>query len=158
MCRFLLTEDGDRPLLCNKGDIAAMCSQKNHLESRVLIVDDMASTRGLIKDMLRELGFKNVSMARNGREALQKVQDENADLVISDQLMDDMTGTELLEALRKDPKLADIPFIMVSAVRDAPAIDSALDLGVDDYIAKPISMGLLQRKISDVFRRRSATM
>ncbi len=135
-----------------------MCSQKNHLESRVLIVDDMASTRGLIKDMLRELGFKNVSMARNGREALQKVQDENADLVISDQLMDDMTGTELLEALRKDPKLADIPFIMVSAVRDAPAIDSALDLGVDDYIAKPISMGLLQRKISDVFRRRSATM
>jgi response regulator RpfG family c-di-GMP phosphodiesterase len=69
-----------------------------------------------------------------------------------------MTGTELLEALRKDPKLADIPFIMVSAVRDAPAIDSALDLGVDDYIAKPISMGLLQRKISDVFRRRSATV
>jgi two-component system chemotaxis response regulator CheY len=135
-----------------------MYPQKNQLDSRVLIVDDMASTRGLIKDMLRELGFTNVSMARNGREALQKVQDENADLVISDQLMDDMTGTELLEALRKDPKLADIPFIMVSAVRDAPAIDSALDLGVDDYIAKPISMGLLQRKISDVFRRRSATV
>lgn len=135
-----------------------MYSQKNHLDSKVLIVDDMASTRGLIKDMLRELGFTNVSMARNGREALQKVQDENADLVISDQLMDDMTGTELLEALRKDPRLADIPFIMVSAVRDAPAIDSALDLGVDDYIAKPISMGLLQRKISDVFRRRSATV
>ncbi len=135
-----------------------MYPQKNHLDSRVLIVDDMASTRGLIKDMLRELGFTNVSMARNGREALQKVQDENADLVISDQLMDDMTGTELLEALRNDPKLADIPFIMVSAVRDAPAIDSALDLGVDDYIAKPISMGLLQRKISDVFRRRSATV
>lgn len=135
-----------------------MYPQKNQLDSKVLIVDDMASTRGLIKDMLRELGFTNVSMARNGREALQKVQDENADLVISDQLMDDMTGTELLEALRKDPKLADIPFIMVSAVRDAPAIDSALDLGVDDYIAKPISMGLLQRKISDVFRRRSATV
>jgi two-component system chemotaxis response regulator CheY len=135
-----------------------MYPHKNHLDSKVLIVDDMASTRGLIKDMLRELGFTNVSMARNGREALQKVQEENADLVISDQLMDDMTGTELLEALRKDPKLADIPFIMVSAVRDAPAIDSALDLGVDDYIAKPISMGLLQRKISDVFRRRSATV
>jgi two-component system chemotaxis response regulator CheY len=148
----------DRAILCDKGDIPAMYPQKNQLDSKVLIVDDMASTRGLIKDMLRELGFTNVSMARNGREALQKVQDENADLVISDQLMDDMTGTELLEALRKDPKLADIPFIMVSAVRDAPAIDSALDLGVDDYIAKPISMGLLQRKISDVFRRRSATV
>lgn len=148
----------DRAILCDKGDTQAMYPQKNQLDSRVLIVDDMASTRGLIKDMLRELGFTNVSMARNGREALQKVQDENADLVISDQLMDDMTGTELLEALRKDPKLADIPFIMVSAVRDAPAIDSALDLGVDDYIAKPISMGLLQRKISDVFRRRSATV
>jgi len=135
-----------------------MYPQKNQLDSKVLIVDDMASTRGLIKDMLRELGFTNVSMARNGREALNKIQLENADLVISDQLMDDMTGTELLEALRKDPKMADIPFIMVSAVRDAPAIDSALDLGVDDYIAKPISMGLLQRKIADVFRRRSATV
>ena len=135
-----------------------MYPQKHQLDSKVLIVDDMASTRGLIKDKLRELGFTNVSMARNGREALNKIQLENTDLVISDQLMDDMTGTELLEALRKDPKMADIPFIMVSAVRDAPAIDSALDLGVDDYIAKPISMGLLQRKIADVFRRRSATV
>ena len=75
-------------------------------------------------------------------------------MIISDQLMDGMTGLELLEVLRANQSTSTIPFIMVSAVRDGPAIDAALDSGVDDYIAKPISMGLLRRKISDVYNRR----
>jgi PleD family two-component response regulator len=61
---------------------------------------------------------------------------------------------ELRDKLRSVPELSEIPFIMVSSMRDAPDIDTALDLGVDDYIVKPVSMGLLQRKIEDVFRRR----
>jgi two-component system chemotaxis response regulator CheY len=107
--------------------------------------------------MLMSLGFERVSMARNGIDALQKMSSQGFDLIISDQLMDGMSGIELLEALRNTQRYSDVPFIMVSSVRDAPVIDSALSLGVDDYIAKPISIGLLQRKIEDVFRRRSAT-
>jgi PleD family two-component response regulator len=86
-----------------------------------------------------------------------KLSTENFDLIISDQIMEGMSGTELLEALRSNAQYSGVPFIMVSAVRDAPVIDSALNLGVDDYIAKPISIGLLQRKIEDVFRRRAST-
>jgi PleD family two-component response regulator len=68
-----------------------------------------------------------------------------------------MSGTELLEELRRNDRYSDVAFIMVSSVRDAPVIDEALNLGVDDYIAKPISISLLQRKIEDVFRRRAST-
>lgn len=131
---------------------------KDFRQGRVLVVDDMASTRALLGDMLRELGFDNIATARNGSEALRRLREGDTDLIISDQMMDGMTGTELLEVLRSSPEFSAIPFIMVSAVRDAPSIDSALDLGVDDYLAKPISMGLLGRKIDDVFRRRTATL
>jgi two-component system chemotaxis response regulator CheY len=84
------------------------------------------------------------------------VHEQEVDLIVSDQIMDGMTGTEFLEKLRKIPGLAEIPFIMVTAVRDAPIIDMALTLGVDDYLVKPVSLALLQRKIEDVFRRRSS--
>lgn len=132
--------------------------QEGNLRDRnVLVIDDMSSTRALLRDMLMSLGFERISLARNGLDALQKLAYQGFDLIISDQLMDGMSGIELLEALRNSERYSDVPFIMVSSVRDAPAIDSALNLGVDDYIAKPISIGLLQRKIEDVFRRRSSS-
>jgi two-component system chemotaxis response regulator CheY len=127
------------------------------LERHVLVVDDTSSTRALLRDMLVSLGFEHVTLARNANDAMGKLSTENFDLVISDQVMEGMSGTELLEALRSSAQYSGVPFIMVSAVRDAPVIDSALNLGVDDYIAKPISIGLLQRKIEDVFRRRAST-
>jgi two-component system chemotaxis response regulator CheY len=132
--------------------------QEDYFRDRnVLVIEDMASTRALLRDMLVSLGFHRISMARNGLEALQKLGAQAFDLIISDHCMDGMSGTELLRALRNNERYADVPFIMVSSMRDAPVIDSALNLGVDDYIAKPISMALLQRKIEDVFRRRAAT-
>lgn len=134
-----------------------MRPENNLRETNVLVIDDMSSTRALLRDMLMSLGFERISMARNGIDALQKMASQGFDLIISDQLMDGMSGIELLEALRNSQRYSAVPFIMVSSVRDAPVIDSALNLGVDDYIAKPISIGLLQRKIEDVFRRRSAT-
>ncbi len=129
---------------------------KSAKSQHVLVVDDASSTRALLRDMLMSLGFENVSTARNGSDALQKVHEQEVDLIVSDQIMDGMTGTEFLEKLRKIPGLAEIPFIMVTAVRDAPIIDMALTLGVDDYLVKPVSLALLQRKIEDVFRRRSS--
>lgn len=134
-----------------------MRPDNNLRDTNVLVIDDMSSTRALLRDMLMSMGFERISLARNGIDALQKMSSQGFDLVISDQLMDGMSGIELLEALRNSQRYSDVPFIMVSSVRDAPVIDSALNLGVDDYIAKPISIGLLQRKIEDVFRRRSAT-
>jgi two-component system chemotaxis response regulator CheY len=135
---------------------AFMNSEKTAKSQHVLVVDDVSATRALLRDMLMSLGFENVSTARNGSDALQKVHEQEVDLILSDQIMDGMSGTEFLERLRRIPGLAETPFIMVSSVRDAPIIDTALTLGVDDYLVKPISMGLLQRKIEDVFRRRAS--
>lgn len=137
---------------------ASMTIQCEYLNNHVLVIDDMASTRALLRDMLLNLGFQNISMARSAYDALRKVDDTSIDLIISDQVMDGMSGTELLHELRSRTDCSHIPFIMVSSLRDAPSIDCALTLGVDDYIAKPISMGLLGRKIEDVLRRRTSTM
>ena len=127
----------------------------NLSEKHVLVVDEMSSTRNLLKDMLQSLGFEKISVARSGPEALQKLGSQGFDLIICDQVMDGMTGTELLEQIRKTRWYSRVPFIMVSSIRDAPEIDSALDLGVDDYIPKPVSISLLKRKIEDVIRRRT---
>lgn len=135
-----------------------MTVQCEYLNNHVLVIDDMASTRALLRDMLLNLGFQNISMARNAYDALRQMNDSSIDLIISDQVMDGMSGTELLHELRSRTESSHIPFIMVSSLRDAPSIDCALTLGVDDYIAKPISMGLLGRKIEDVLRRRTSTM
>jgi two-component system chemotaxis response regulator CheY len=131
-----------------------MTGKPDYGDIHVLVIDDMNSTRALLEDMLRDLGFKFVSTARNGIDALQQMTQSSVDLIISDELMDGMCGTELLEKIRAKPDLCHIPFILVTSLRDAPAIDTALDLGVDDYIPKPISISLLRRKIEDVFRRR----
>ena len=135
-----------------------MAIEGEHLHNHVLVIDDMASTRALLRDMLLNLGFANISMARNAYDALQQMTTSSVDLIISDQVMDGMSGTEFLHEIRTRKESAHIPFIMVSSLRDAPSIDCALTLGVDDYLAKPISMGLLERKIEDVFRRRTATV
>jgi two-component system chemotaxis response regulator CheY len=131
-----------------------MRRERTAKERHILVIDDMSSTRAVLRDMLVSIGFENVSTARNGLDALAKINEQEVDLILSDQMMDGMTGMELRDKLRSVPELSEIPFIMVSSMRDAPDIDTALDLGVDDYIVKPVSMGLLQRKIEDVFRRR----
>lgn len=131
-----------------------MCLEKDPKDQHILVIDDMSSTRALLRDMLMSIGFENVSTARNGVDALHKIHEQEVALILSDQVMDGMSGMELLEMIRRVPELSEIPFIMVSSVRDAPMIDTALNLGVDDYLVKPVSMGLLQRKIEDVFRRR----
>lgn len=135
-----------------------MTELKSFKTSRVLVVDDMASTREVLRDMLQEIGFEDVCVARDGHEALRLLQQAPTDLIISDQVMEGMSGIDLLTALRSTPALMDIPVIMVSSVAAAPVITSALELGVDDYIPKPISLGLLRTKIDDVYRRRFATV
>ena len=125
-------------------------------ETQVMIVDDIAGTREILKDMLQELGFTRIAEAADGREALENLKKARAQLIICDYVMKDMSGLDLLSQIRNHPYLVDVPFIMVSAVGDVPVIETALELGASDYIVKPISFQLLRRKISDVLRRKAA--
>lgn len=120
----------------------------------VLIVDDLAGTRAVLRDMLEELGYKDIEEAADGREALEKLEKRKAQLVISDHSMQDMSGLDLLLKLRTLPHLFGIPFIMCSAQADLPVIENAMKLGVSAYIVKPIRFDTLQLKISEVMRRR----
>lgn len=123
-------------------------------DNRALVVDDLPSTRLLLCDMLKEIGFEEVDGAADGEEALKMLKQRTVKLVVCDHSMRGMSGLELLDALRQHPNLVDIPVIMLSSSRDTPLIDAALTLGAADYMVKPISFQLLKRKVSDVLMRK----
>jgi CheY-like chemotaxis protein len=123
-------------------------------EPQALVVDDVPATRAALKDMLYEIGFKRVMEASGGREALEKLKSEGADLIVCDYMMEDMSGLDLLNQLRNHAYLVDIPFIVVSSNGDAPVIETAIDLGAAEYLVKPVSFQLLKKKITDVLMRR----
>jgi len=135
-----------------------MQAEKSYKSSRVLVVDDIASTREVVRDMLQEIGFKEIRLARDGHEALRILQEAPTDLIICDHVMEGMSGLDLLTELRDRPLMRDIAVIMMSSATAAPVISCALDLGVDDYLPKPISLSVLRSKIDDVYRRRFATV
>jgi CheY-like chemotaxis protein len=127
-------------------------------EPQVLVIDDVPASRAILKDMLTEIGFHAIAEASDGREALEKLKRHRAQLIICDHVMKDMSGLDLLDQLRNHPYLVDIPFILVSACREVSVIDTALELGADDYIPKPISFELFKRKVIDVAVRRAASV
>jgi two-component system chemotaxis response regulator CheY len=127
-------------------------------EPQVMIVDDVSATRVILKDMLTEMGFKDIVEAKSGEDALTKLKRHRAQLIICDNMMDGMSGLDLLYQLRNYAYLVDIPFIVISSNGEVPVVDTALDLGADDYIMKPISFKLFKRKVADVLRRRAASV
>ena len=122
----------------------------------IMIIDDVPETRALIGDMLREMGFHSVIEAGDGGEALEKLKEERAHLILCDHRMAGMSGLDLLSQFRIHPYLVDIPFIVVSAVTETPVIETALDLGADEYLVKPIGFTQLRDTVANVIRRRCA--
>ncbi|MED5336775.1 MAG: response regulator [Pseudomonadota bacterium] len=122
----------------------------------VLIVDDYNTMLLIIRTFLRQIGFKNISEANNGEEALEKLRTGYYGLVISDWNMSPMSGLELLEAVRADAALAHLPFILVTAEGKAEKVVAAKAAGVNNYIVKPFNAATLERKISAVLKPRAA--
>ena len=108
-----------------------------HPQARILLADDNADLRDYVGSILS--GRYAVTAVKNGREALTLACDEPFDLVVSDVMMPEMDGFELLAAMRADERLATTPFIMLSArAGEEAALEGLLD-GADDYIVKPFS-------------------
>ena len=106
---------------------------------RILIVDDMASIRSLIKAVIYSFGKYIVEEATNGASALQKLKLEKYDLVISDWNMPEMSGIELLRAIRSDEALKETPVVLLTAETKKENIQEAVSLGINGYIAKPFT-------------------
>ena len=117
----------------------------------VLIVDDFATMRRIVKNILRQLGFTNISEADDGKTALQALKKEKYDLILSDWNMPGMPGIELLKAVRSDDELKDIPFLMVTAEAEKENIVEAVKLGVSNYIVKPFTAETMSEKLRKIF-------
>ncbi|HSR36439.1 MAG TPA: response regulator, partial [Desulfurivibrionaceae bacterium] len=114
---------------------------------KVLIVDDFATMRRIVKNILTQLGYKNVIEADDGTTALDVLKTEKIDLIISDWNMPKMTGLDLLKAVRADSSMANTPFIMVTAEAQQDNIILAVKAKVSQYIVKPFTAETLAEKL-----------
>ena len=124
----------------------------NPSEYKILIVDDVMSNVLLLKVLLTNEKFA-IATASNGRQALEQVEKENPDLVLLDVMMPDMSGFEVAQHLKANPKTADIPIIFLTAKTLKEDILEGFKIGADDYITKPFSMEELTFRIEAILRR-----
>lgn len=120
---------------------------------KILVVDDFSTMRRIVKGSLKQLGFEKIIEAEDGRMALQVLEKEDFGLIISDWIMPNMTGIELLKTVRGDDKLKEIPFIMVTAEGNKENVLEAVKSGVSNYIVKPFTPQILQQKLERVFKQ-----
>lgn len=120
---------------------------------KVLVVDDFATMRRIVKGVLKQLGFIDIIEAENGSSALDELKKEKVGLIVSDWNMPKMTGLDLLKAVRGDEKLKSIPFIMVTAEGQKENVLEAVKAGVSNYIVKPFTPETFNEKLQKVFGR-----
>lgn len=120
-------------------------------DAKILTVDDMATMRKIIKSLLNQLGYSNVDEAENGKEALAKLKQQKYNLVLLDWNMPEMDGITLLQEIRKDPQLKDIPVIMVTAEAKKENVLQAIQTGANNYIVKPFTAETLKEKMDKVW-------
>ncbi|NDY42704.1 response regulator [Dissulfurirhabdus thermomarina] len=117
----------------------------------VLIVDDFATMRRIVKNIMTQIGFKNFLEADDGTTAWEILMKEPVDFVVSDWNMPKMTGIELLKKIRAEDRLKDLPFLMVTAEAQKENIVEAVKAGVSNYIVKPFTPETLSEKIAKIF-------
>jgi len=117
----------------------------------ILVVDDFATMRRIITNVLKQLGYEKILEAEDGTAALQVLETEKVDFVITDWNMPQMSGLDLLKAIRASEDKKDIPVLMVTAERMQENIMKAAQAGVNNYIVKPFDAKTLGDKINKIF-------
>jgi two-component system chemotaxis response regulator CheY len=117
---------------------------------KILVVDDFATMRKVIRNLLKQSGYENVTEAEDGVAAMNVLKTTKIDFVISDWNMPNMTGIELLRAVRSDNDLGTMPFLMVTAESLKENVVEAVKAGVSNYIVKPFTAEVLGEKIDKI--------
>lgn len=120
---------------------------------KILIVDDFATMRKVIRNLLRQIGYQNVIEAEDGVDALKELRSQRIEFIISDWNMPNMSGIELLRAVRADSELRDLPFLMVTAESLKENVVEAVKAGVSNYIVKPFTAEVLSEKIKKIIEK-----
>jgi class 3 adenylate cyclase/CheY-like chemotaxis protein len=124
-----------------------------HETGRILVVDDNASNCDLLFRRLSHDGHQ-VARADSGRRALEIVEVEDFDLILLDLLMPDLNGFQVLQRLKADERLHDIPVIMISGLQDVDSVIRCIETGAEDYLPKPFNPVLLRARINACLERK----
>jgi two-component system, chemotaxis family, chemotaxis protein CheY len=122
-------------------------------DMKFLVVDDFSTMRRIIRNLLKELGFTNVEEAEDGMAALAKLKGGGFDFVVSDWNMPNMTGIELLRAIRCDEALKNLPVLIVTAEAKKENIVEAAQAGASGYVVKPFTAVTLDEKINKILQK-----
>lgn len=117
---------------------------------KFLVVDDFSTMRRIIKNLLHDLGYPNVTEADDGKTALPMLQQGGFDFLISDWNMPGMSGLDLIKAVRSDAKLAKMPVLMLTAEAKREQIIEAAQAGVNGYVIKPFTAETLKEKLDKI--------
>ncbi len=120
---------------------------------RFLIVDDFATMRGVVRTLLKQIGYAHFDEAVDGREALSKLRSHDFDFVVSDINMPNMDGFALLESVRADSQLCKLPMLMITAEARKEDIVRAVRSGASGFIVKPFTRATLEQKLDRILAR-----
>lgn len=125
---------------------------------KILVVDDFSTMRRIVRNLLVELGFSNalIQEADDGANALEMLKKFPFDMVVTDWNMPNMTGIDLLRAIRAEAELKAMPVLMVTAENNRDQIIAAAQAGVNGYIVKPFTAVTLKEKLDKIFERIAA--
>jgi two-component system chemotaxis response regulator CheY len=121
-----------------------------------LVVDDFSTMRRIIKNLLHDLGYANVTEADDGNTALPLLREGNFDFLITDWNMPGMPGLDLLKHVRADARLGKMPVLMLTAEAKREQIVEAAQAGVSGYVIKPFTAVTLKEKIDKILASRAA--
>ena len=121
---------------------------------KILVADDSRVMRQIVIRTLRQAGYDDhdIVEAEDGADALAKVSSENPDLVLSDWNMPNMTGIDLLRAIRADAALKHLPVLMITAEAKKENIVEAAQAGASGYVVKPFTAATLDEKLNKIFQ------
>ena len=119
-------------------------------DMKILVVDDFATMRRIVRNLLKELGYNNVDEAEDGQIALTKLRASSFDFVVSDINMPNMNGFELIRAMRAEAALKAIPILVVSAEAKKEDIVNAAQAGANGYVVKPFTKVTLEEKMGRI--------
>ncbi len=126
---------------------------------KILVVDDMSTMRKIIKNMLTQIGFTNITEADDGATAWPMIENAIKDgkpyeFIVSDWNMPQMSGLDLLKNIRSTPGMEKLPFLMITAEAEQGNVVIAVKAGVSNFIVKPFSAQVLKEKIDRIFNNK----
>ncbi|MCF8080762.1 MAG: EAL domain-containing protein [Desulfobacterales bacterium] len=117
------------------------------LDSKIMMVDDEPSTLAVVRSFLKRDGYRNFILIDDSRQALKSIEETRPDVLLLDLMMPEVSGFDILKAVRRHPKLGHLPVIILTASEEADDKLHCLDLGATDFLAKPVDPSELRLRV-----------